>query len=105
MFCLTDMWKLAGSDPDKRPGEWLRLPQTVVFLEYLEGVGNTHCVVTHEPRNPRDGEGASTWAHWQLVLDYATYLSPGFQAWYNATVIRRSPSSGSRNASRRRRSV
>ncbi len=27
-LCLTDMWRAAGSDENKRPGQWLRLPGT-----------------------------------------------------------------------------
>ena len=32
------------------------------------------------------GNGGSTWAHWQLALAYARYLSPAFHAWCNAVV-------------------
>jgi hypothetical protein len=33
------------------------------------------------------GRRGGTWAHWQLALPYARYLSPGFHLWCN-TVVR-----------------
>lgn len=84
--CLTDMWRAGGSDPAKRPVEWGRLQSTVQFVEFLgeSMVGFPH----HEPfRIVRDGGSVSTWAHWQLALAYAKYLSPAFHAWCN-TVVR-----------------
>lgn len=86
MTCLTDMWKANGSDPSQRPTEWARIQATVQFVEFLEEtmVGNTH----HESfRVVRDGGNVATFAHWQIALAYAKYLSPAFHAWCN-TVVR-----------------
>ena len=35
---------------------------------------------------PTCANGAETWAHWQLALAYARYLSPAFHAWCNSVI-------------------
>lgn len=78
---LTDMWRAAGSDPSKRPSEWLRHEATTQFLAYLESnMGGAHICET------RRGVGGGTWAHWQVGMAYAKHLSPAFHAWCNEVV-------------------
>lgn len=82
MLSLTDMWKAQGADPQKAPAQWQRLPQAVEFIEYVEViVGKSHDNLVQT--NRRGG----TYAHWQIGLAYAKYLSPEFHMWCN-TVVR-----------------
>lgn len=90
---LTDMWRAAGGDPDKRPVDWLRLPGTAQFLEYLAEnlkVGKSHLEKPAETGGllltERGGRDPGTWAHWQVGMAYAKYLSPEFHAWCNEVV-------------------
>ena len=86
---LTDMWKAAGSIPNKKPADWLRSPGAKEFLEYLEefqGMGFSHTLHFVTNGNPKTGDGGSSWAHWQVALAYAKYLSPSFHAWGNSVI-------------------
>lgn len=81
MLCLTDMWKAAGSPPSKRPSHWARLPQAVEFIsKTLENVGKSDVWAQ------RSGRGGGVWAHWQIGMAYAQYLSTDFHQWCNAVV-------------------
>lgn len=85
-LCLTDMWRASGSDPSRRPVEWLRQEGTQRFSDYLANeVGETH-LVRAERGEPGSRGGGATWAHWQLGMAYAKYLSPEFHAWCNDVV-------------------
>lgn len=84
MLSLTDMWKAAGADPSKRPVEWLRSKGARSFIEVLsEMVGKSHLFDIGTGRNAR------TFAHWQIALAYAKYLSPDFHMWCNEVVRER----------------
>jgi hypothetical protein len=87
MLCLTDMWRAAGGDdPSKRPAEWLRQEGPQEFIRYIADdldMGITH--IAFAEKGGREGGGA-TWAHWQVGLAYAKYLSPEFHAWCNEVV-------------------
>ncbi|MEP9376175.1 KilA-N domain-containing protein [Aquabacter sp. CN5-332] len=81
-LCLTDMWRAAGSDMSKRPVEWLRSKAARDFIEHLEiMVGNSHLLQVEA------GRGGATFAHWQIGVAYAKYLSPDFHIWCN-TIVR-----------------
>ena len=86
MLSLTDMWKAAGSDPSRRPAEWLRSAEATRFIEFLAEtvtMGNSHSdlVVTLN-----GGKKPGTFAHWQIAMAYAKYLSPAFHAACNVIV-------------------
>jgi hypothetical protein len=92
MLNLTDMWQAAGRPEHRRPTNWLILEETRRFRTHAR----THWTEREEPvadnaildgiiRIDRDGFVATlrgrrggTWAHWQLALSYARYLSPPF---------------------------
>lgn len=81
MLSLTDMWKAAGADQSKRPVEWLRSKDAQAFCEHLElMVGNSHLFEVGR------GRSSATFAHWQVGLAYAKYLSPEFHLWCNKIV-------------------
>ena len=86
MTCLTDMWQAGGAVDAQRPGDWRVLPSTKAFVGFLE---ETDAVKSGNEsfRVVRDGGNVATFAHWQIALAYAKYLSPAFHAWCN-TVVR-----------------
>ncbi len=80
-LCLTDMWRAAEASESKRPAEWLRHEATQEFSAYLETMGAAHSLT-----RTAEGRNGGTWAHWQLAMAYAKYLSPEFHAWCNEVV-------------------
>lgn len=83
MLSLTDMWRAAGGDDSKRPVDWLRLSTTQEFAGHISAVvGKSHDELIQTLR----GNEAGTWAHWQIGLAYAKYLSHEFHSWCNDIV-------------------
>lgn len=80
-LCLTDMWRAAGDESRKRPSDWLALESTQQFREYLETT-----LPEGSLTRATEGRSGATWAHWQLAMAYAKYLSPEFHAWCNEVV-------------------
>ena len=101
MLSLTDMWQAAGRPEHRRPSDWLLLEETRRFRQHVD----THWTAAAEPIEPNAGHAGiwqldtdglvatarghqgGSWAHWQLALSYARYLSPPFHLWCN-TVVR-----------------
>lgn len=86
MLNLTDMWTAAGSNPAKRPADWAR-KEGADFIRHVSDMLN---MPVGHIQTQRGGSGAnrgSTFAHWQIGLAYAKYLSPEFHMWCN-TVVR-----------------
>src|SRR3954465_2549791 len=102
MLNLTDMWRAAGCPEHRRPTSWLILEDPLRFRAHaqahwteLEEPADDNVVHDHIIRLDPDGfvatargRNGGTWAHWQLALTYARYLSPEFHLWCN-TVVRR----------------
>lgn len=74
-YNLTAMWRGAGCPRSKKPNTWLTLPSTVEFLAEL----NAKEFGIHSAR----GGAGGTWAHWQVAVEYAGYLSPAFAIQWN----------------------
>lgn len=85
MVSLTDMWKAAGADDAKRPANWAR-KEGADFIAHIGLVLNVP--EGHIIRGTRGRNGA-TFAHWQIALAYAKYLSPEFHMWCNVVVRER----------------
>lgn len=101
---LTLMWIANDRPRNRRPVDWLDLPATRRFQERLrvrlfEALADSPdgmVGISHHAREPGDlvvtdrsqkqGQNISTWAHWQLGLVYAHYLSPDFYIWCNELV-------------------
>ena len=85
MLSLTDMWRAAKSDPARQPSNWLGSADAKRFIEtlYILEPGNSGVQTKRGGR----GIGGSTFAHWQIALAHAKYLSPEFHMWCN-TVVR-----------------
>jgi len=83
MLSLTDMWRAAGRPANQRPVDWLDLASTKTFADHIGSVvGKSH----HDVIQRLKGNDAGTWAHWQIGMAYAKYLSPEFHAWCNDIV-------------------
>ena len=87
MLSLTDMWNASGADPSRQPAEWSRSADAQRFITFLVDVLNLGNSQDDLFSVRRGGKSPSTWAHWQVGLAYAKYLSPEFHVWCN-TVIR-----------------
>jgi hypothetical protein len=82
MLSLTDMWKASGGYDSKRPYEWSR-KEGAPFVEAVSLSLNTPVERIYTATK---GKGGSTFAHWQIGLAYAKYLSPEFHMWCNQVV-------------------
>lgn len=80
MINLTEMWRAAGSPSEKNPNDWRSLPEARKFINHIGLRYNTgKSGIIRAER----GRGKSTWAHWQIAVAYAKYLSPDFHAYVN----------------------
>ena len=82
---LTDFWKAGSGDHNKKPVIWLRQQDAQAFIKELsakEKVIQDHLIKTTR------GRFGGTFAHWQIALAYAKYLSPEFHIHCN-NIIRR----------------
>lgn len=72
MVSLKAVYEMAGSPANQSPPQWQRLASTIKLIESMskENMGKSHVLKTKAGRN------GGTWAHWQLALSYAQYLSP-----------------------------
>ena len=93
---LTEMWRAADSPGNKDPGQWRRLPESDGFIGHIAAALN---VGKSQVIRADRGRGGGTWAHRQVALAYAQYLS-------HASHVARQrgiPQPGVGAASRRRR--
>lgn len=72
MVNLNRIYEISGASSGKEPKEWKKLEGTKNIIKSIEG-GNSPILKTK--RGGING-GGGTWAHWQLALSYAQYLSP-----------------------------
>ena len=75
MLNLTAMWKAAGANRNRRPMDWRR-HEGADFVAEISKDGVTPHIWQSRGR-------AGTWAHWQIGLAYAAYLSPAMHAEIN----------------------
>jgi hypothetical protein len=86
LISLTDLHRAAGGADNQRPYEWLRLPHTMAFMATVAeklNTGPSHILETKRGR----GVGG-TYAHWQIALAYAKYLSPELHMAVNEVYMR-----------------
>lgn len=68
---LNDLWRYAGSPKNQDPSQWLRLPETLRYLESeckIQKVGKSHILKSKRGRN------GGTYASSRILLEYARYL-------------------------------
>ncbi|RWR08516.1 KilA-N domain-containing protein [Paenirhodobacter populi] len=86
MLSLTDMWKAAGADSSRQPANWTASADGGRFIEYATDILNPGNSGNDLVKSVRGGRQPGTWAHWQIALAYAKYLSPEFHMWCNSVV-------------------
>lgn len=83
MLSLTDMWKAAGSPQDRRPDDWKKDSANVAFIDHVAEFLNAPTTGIWTGKRGRNG---GTWAHWQISIAYAKYLSHEFHMWANSVI-------------------
>lgn len=81
MWCITDLWRAGSAPKDKRPADYARTAECSSFSDFLRlspEVRNSHVWKTR-----RIQAGGETWAHWQLAMAYAKWISHTFHARVN----------------------
>lgn len=72
---LTDLWRASGSNEHQAPNRWQRTDAAQAFVrateKFLKGISNPII-------KTKKGKGGGTYAHEQVALEYAQYLSPEF---------------------------
>jgi hypothetical protein len=82
MLCLTDFWKAVGRPKNKSAPQWLRLPPTINYIMRFEAkMGKSRALV----ENRQEG---GTFAHWQIALAYAKFLSTDLEMHINGIYMR-----------------
>jgi hypothetical protein len=83
---LTDLWKAAGSPASQDVEHWFRNDSTHKFINSVAQKLNT-------PKSgvlkTKRGKSGGTWAHWQIALSYAQYLSPELHMFVNQCFVDR----------------
>ncbi|MBT9167752.1 MAG: hypothetical protein DDT19_01092 [Syntrophomonadaceae bacterium] len=82
---LTDLWRAVKGTRFNKPHEWSR-KEGSVFIEFVSQNLNTPVGRLLKTTQGRNG---GTWAHWQIALAYAKYLSPELHMWANQVVKER----------------
>lgn len=82
MLSLTDCWRASGESEHKRPAQWER-KEGAPFIAFIAERLN---VPVGHIWGSEQGRHGGTWAHWQIAMAYAMYLSPEFHAWCNEVV-------------------
>lgn len=103
LVSLTDMWHAADKPEGKlEPRLWAQAPREKIsgtsgllsvsggpgyeFIDFVRKNLNVDADYIYKTAKGRYG---GTWAHWQIALAYAKYLSPEFHAWANQVVKER----------------
>ena len=82
LICLTDFWKAVDRPKNKSAPQWLKLPQTTNFIMKLQAKLGASLTVIERC----DDKG--TFAHWQIALAYAKYLSTDLEMHMNEVYMR-----------------
>ena len=81
MVSLTDLWKAAGGDPKQKPAHWVQQDNVQAFITSVEKKEKVRRKYLFKAVTGRTG---GTYAHWQIALAYAKYLSPEMHMAANA---------------------
>lgn len=69
---LTDLWKASGKGDSNNPYNWSRKEGSEFIAKLAKKLNTTEGLILKTTR----GRTGGTWAHWQIGLAYAKYLSP-----------------------------
>lgn len=79
LYCLNDLHKASGGESRHQVSNWLKLNQTVELIDEIPKHG-IPCLEQNQQviKTIRGGNQAGTYACRELVLAYATWISPKF---------------------------
>lgn len=72
MMSMTDLWKASGKDTVYKPIQWMRKSGN----DFIDAVSKNLKVPVEHLLETSKGRTGGTFAHWQIALAYAKYLSP-----------------------------
>ena len=82
LYCLNDLHKASGGENRHKPAEWLRLIQVNELIEELKNESKVGIPTLNKNQDViqviHGGHGRGTYACRELVLAYATWISPHF---------------------------
>lgn len=81
LYSLTDIWKQSGLGEEKKPAQWLKTDTAKEFINHISRSEYIHFDQIVETM--RGGKNQGSYAHWQIALAYAKYLSPELHARVN----------------------
>ncbi len=77
LYSLNDLHKVAGSERKHEPNLFFRLDQTQELIKEIQ-TENSDTQICVSYKSLRTGQNKGTWACEELVLAYATWISPKF---------------------------
>ena len=77
LYSLNDLHKVAGSERKHEPNLFFRLDQTQELIKEIQSE-NSDTQICVSYKSLRTGQNKGTWACEELVLAYATWISPKF---------------------------
>lgn len=80
---LTEAWRACGGPLNKSPWDWKDSRQAVELTQTLIKKSNLE---KSQVWKTQRGHHGGTYAHWQIFLAYAKYLSPEFHIWANEVI-------------------
>lgn len=83
---MTDLWKAAGSDPQRTPAKWQETEGAKGFIAAAQRLLN---IVSGDIIQSKRGRNGGTFAHPQVALEYAQYLSPDLAVAVNSLYFER----------------
>lgn len=81
MASLTDMWRAIDGKHHQRPYKWMKHEEPRNFIKSLANKVERACEDLCSTK--RGGKHAGTFAHKQIAIAYAKYLSPEFHIFVN----------------------
>jgi hypothetical protein len=85
LICLTDLWKASGKPKGKLDP---RLWKKYTGEQFIDSVAKKLNVSTQNIYKTKRGRGGGTYAHWQIALAYAKYLSHELHMHVNEVYMR-----------------
>lgn len=85
LISLTDLWDAAGHPEGKHyPADWKRF----AGKQFIESVAKNLNLLPAQVYKTTRGKGGGSWAHWQIALAYAKYLSDDLHMHVNEVYMR-----------------
>ena len=98
MLSLTSMWMARGKPANRAPFEWSRLPSTKRLIDEFDREYRDQSITGLSRNtlqtNRGNSETAGTWAHKEIALAYAAYLSPSFHLWVLRVALKQMETGG-----------